>query len=596
MNRKILFTYLCSPYLHVYAVNSLEDVDAESESKNQENEAAFSPSSLVSVRTLKEMTIKIDTKAEIEMNPYDIEDSNNSPKATRSIENLMDTLAIKEIPDDRLEHSFDDRLSTVLENDCSSYISGSSSFEAFEKQIAEEEQTLQRLSLKPKIGSPFAAILTSPARSKAVANMDANLLPSEVRNDLFDENESSVEEAHLVDKSSIYRKGELGENVQQSFLKMNPKCYSIMAEGCDGGIHKSEPQETATNEILNSSKEIACYDGWKSTSLDSKISSHPVPYNDDSGQSEECEISFKHEGNDVLNGTDDFDKAENCTHGNNEEKCMDPPVTLPSSLECLSDVSRQESHIDTKDKTKDDTKFLADCDDSIESIDDGDNLGSFNTTWSEISPIKEIDAKSTIKATRKTPPSSHFNLTNVGKALDFDDQLVKVTTSSSPLFSHNTLQRTPKAAAWLAKHNMLTSRNDENLRNNTVANSSKKDNESQFMKSKSPLRDISVKSADPTAGLIKFVSNKEYDAAPRIVKMQVTLAQVNQATILLNNWWLEMSREETPVRVSEEEAREILSDSFPARKVKGVLCSLCHWKKMTIEPGESGTSRTFVGI
>lgn len=578
----------------MYPVNSLKDVDAESESKNQENDAAFSPSSLVSVRTLKEMTIEIDTKSEIEINPNDMESSNNSPKATRSIENLMDTLAIEEIPDDRLEHSFDDRLSTVLENDCSSYVSGSSSFEAFEKQIAEEEQTLQRLSLKPKIGSPFAAILTSPARSKAVADMDAHLSPSEVRNDLFDANVSSVGEAYLVDKNSIYRKGELEKDLQQSFHKMNPKCNSIMAEGdIVGEIHNSEPPEKATNEILDSSKERACFDSWKSTSLDSITSSHPVPCNDDSGLSEECEISFKHEGNDVLNGTDDFDKAENCSHGNNEEKPMDPPVTLPSSLECLSDVSRQESHIDTKDKTKDDTKFLADCDDSIESIDDVDNLGSFNTTWSEISPIKENDAKSTIKATRKTPPSSHFNLTNVGKALDFDDQ---VTTSSSPRFSHNTLQRTPKAAAWLAKHNMLTSRNDENLRNNAVVNSSKKDNESHFMISKSPLRDISLKSADPTTGLIKFVSNKEYDDAPRIVKMQVTLVQVNQATSLLNNWWLEMSREENSVRVSEEEAREILSDSFPARKVKGVLCSLCHWKKMTIEPGESGTSRTFVSI
>jgi hypothetical protein len=77
---------------------------------------------------------------------------------------------------------------------------------------------------------------------------------------------------------------------------------------------------------------------------------------------------------------------------------------------------------------------------------------------------------------------------------------------------------------------------------------------------------------------IRSVSQQDYDDAPRVVQMQVTLAEVD-ATIQLINSSLDMGI--VVARFTETRAKSLLQPlGFSQRKCKTVLMSLCHWRRL----------------
>jgi hypothetical protein len=73
---------------------------------------------------------------------------------------------------------------------------------------------------------------------------------------------------------------------------------------------------------------------------------------------------------------------------------------------------------------------------------------------------------------------------------------------------------------------------------------------------------------------ISPITAQEYESAPRIVKMQVTLADVQGAVEILNE---RLALHTSPIR--ENEAKLLLMP-MPDRKSKAVLMSLCHWRRL----------------
>ena len=81
---------------------------------------------------------------------------------------------------------------------------------------------------------------------------------------------------------------------------------------------------------------------------------------------------------------------------------------------------------------------------------------------------------------------------------------------------------------------------------------------------------------------IKNVSSLEYEGAPRIVKMQITLEQVQDAVRSIN-YALSLSpiRTSDVVELSEGDLRDILAP-LSERQCKNVVMSLCHWRRLLL--------------
>jgi len=86
---------------------------------------------------------------------------------------------------------------------------------------------------------------------------------------------------------------------------------------------------------------------------------------------------------------------------------------------------------------------------------------------------------------------------------------------------------------------------------------------------------------------IQPISREEYEASPRIVTMQVSLAQVHEAVILLNQAFKEDPHLCSPL--TESQFARIWGVHIPDRQRTRLLLSLCHWRRLESRPGGDGT-------
>lgn len=214
---------------------------------------------------------------------------------------------------------------------------------------------------------------------------------------------------------------------------------------------------------------------------------------------------------------------------------------------------------------------------------------------------------STVKANRKKSPMNDTYSSIKGTVL-FDKNCISPAHENiqGPLIRRSSLTRTPKTAAWLAKRNLLFTDDEENHLPSSLLNVHEHSNVTNEHCNQKLRVDKHVTSQKPSIdctafreednNLVQFITKEKYDAAPRIVKMQVSFEQVNEAAKLLNKWWTsENNVGNEKLRVTEKDANVILAQSFTVRKSKSILCSLCHWKKMMIDIASDG-SRSFVCV
>jgi len=89
------------------------------------------------------------------------------------------------------------------------------------------------------------------------------------------------------------------------------------------------------------------------------------------------------------------------------------------------------------------------------------------------------------------------------------------------------------------------------------------------------------------------ISDSEYMAAPRVVRMQVPLDVVRSATEVLNRTLLlehhtssTLDRQHPVALLGEHEVRRVLHQSLELddRTSKAVLMALCHWRRLKLRP------------
>jgi len=102
-------------------------------------------------------------------------------------------------------------------------------------------------------------------------------------------------------------------------------------------------------------------------------------------------------------------------------------------------------------------------------------------------------------------------------------------------------------------------------------------------------RDTSNSSASPqtsserNVGAIECLTQREYDEAPRVIKMQVSFSELNQTIHIFNTWFSTQEHNPTSISLQEETAYEILEDCFEKNKSKNLLMSLVHFRRLVMQ-------------
>jgi hypothetical protein len=84
---------------------------------------------------------------------------------------------------------------------------------------------------------------------------------------------------------------------------------------------------------------------------------------------------------------------------------------------------------------------------------------------------------------------------------------------------------------------------------------------------------------------LKEISTAEFEAAPRIVRTQVTTSEANLALDLIQDYcWSDSSGQYYSLEFSEKEGHSMLERlTGTERRSKSILISLCHWQRLSMK-------------
>jgi len=161
-------------------------------------------------------------------------------------------------------------------------------------------------------------------------------------------------------------------------------------------------------------------------------------------------------------------------------------------------------------------------------------------------------------------------------------------------YNANIVSRTPLTAAWVAEHM-------PNAKENPIPISAGEDPSilpSFTTELQGSFEDHLSDHVEEAGIFIRNLTQEEYDAAPRVVKIQVTLKEVNRAADLLGVGFKDQRRlgcdaTKTP-EISEVEAYSLLRKEFSERKSRSVLMSLCHWRRMVMVQTIDSSGKSFI--
>ena len=88
---------------------------------------------------------------------------------------------------------------------------------------------------------------------------------------------------------------------------------------------------------------------------------------------------------------------------------------------------------------------------------------------------------------------------------------------------------------------------------------------------------------DTNQGIINLLSEREYEEAPRVIKMQVSVSELNHTIQIINKWLSNQKGTIQGISLQEEMAYEILKDSFEKPKSKSLLMSLVHFRRLVMQ-------------
>lgn len=139
------------------------------------------------------------------------------------------------------------------------------------------------------------------------------------------------------------------------------------------------------------------------------------------------------------------------------------------------------------------------------------------------------------------------------------------------------LNRMPLTTAWISKNEGI-----QNAEEDTNKSFEKDDNKTIKVQSASPSKSQTINHHGN--GNLQLISMDEYISAPHFVQTSVSLQDVNLGVNTIN-CWLEsnIQRHRSQIKVSEQNAYEIMENCFDKKKNKAIFMSLCFWKKISIQ-------------
>jgi hypothetical protein len=105
---------------------------------------------------------------------------------------------------------------------------------------------------------------------------------------------------------------------------------------------------------------------------------------------------------------------------------------------------------------------------------------------------------------------------------------------------------------------------------------------------------LSPKQSRQKIPFVQHVTDVEFEAAPRIVRTQVTLIELNNALELI---FLRLSDRDPSFRFSEEEGHNLLKSlTASQQRSKSILISLCHFQRLIMKRDMVGRSPILFAI
>jgi len=193
--------------------------------------------------------------------------------------------------------------------------------------------------------------------------------------------------------------------------------------------------------------------------------------------------------------------------------------------------------------------------------------------------------------------------------LEMNLQQNDTNTTTQPAYNKLLSSRTPLAAAWIAenmlddKDNFLKVLNRSNSSSSTPLEQQLNERDRNISESERIKLKTSLDSIDRSyhrclkVQFISFLSETEYEAAPGVVKMQVSVEEVNQAADILNVWFQNEELIDSALRktIEEDDAYQILENKFERNKSRSILLALCHFQRITMQfPFSASKRRQFV--
>ena len=193
--------------------------------------------------------------------------------------------------------------------------------------------------------------------------------------------------------------------------------------------------------------------------------------------------------------------------------------------------------------------------------------------------------------------------------LEMNLQQNDTNTTTQPAYNKLLSSRTPLAAAWIAEHmlddkdNFLKVLNRSNSSSSTPLEQQLNERDRNISESERIKLKTSLDSIDRSyhsclkVQFISFLSETEYEAAPGVVKMQVSVEEVNQAADILNVWFQNEELIDSALRktIEEDDAYQILENKFERNKSRSILLALCHFQRIIMQfPFSASKRRQFV--
>jgi len=427
---------------------------------------------------------------------------------------------------------------------------------------------------------------------------------------------SSTIENHAVNFTSPPLKASFGQGKQYAKTPMPLKIHNIEEEYDEksnlkeedvGNGNESSSLEQLQKENRNSDNKVEKKNGSNENIIDidsATVEKHAVSFVSPTstvalGQRRKYQKTpMPSKNSQIINEADDGSHTVKQEGGGLGNESLSPEH--PCHNETTDDIDAKKKKMANKD------------------VMDLDSTVAKNTTTRFVASHSNLSSVERKKYPKTPIPPKTEHDANEGSQSVHNSQNI-TTTPSESLQIKDAFARTPHAVAWISKHmtgeekeNYLNILSGERRRQQVTATSTEKmdkdevsndvvrkmdfdlNGEEKYESTSNVCKLNSTTNMQHKRQFIEYLQKVEYEAAPRVVKMQVSMEEINQATDTFNDWLNKQDiGNKQSISLMESDANKVMEQIFDKRKGKSVLMSFCHFRRMVIQLSSTETGKRF---